>query len=358
MSDRFELGTQGRLSIDLSAIVRNWQRVRARVGGTEASAVVKADGYGLGAVPVSKALHNAGCKTFFVATLLEGEALRAALPEVVIYILNGFPVGGMARLRASRLRPVLGSVEELQQWAESGAGSAAVHIDTGMNRLGLRPDEFAGLALPFTPALLMTHLACADDAANPMSAQQIGLFHQLCASHGAVQKSFANSATVFSHHASYGDLVRPGVALYGGNPLAAGDNPSEVVVELTAPVLQVRSVKKGESVGYGAAWVALADARIATVATGYADGFLRGSANQPLSVGVEGVRCPLVGRISMDLLAVDISALPHGAVKRGTAVSLIDQHTTVEHIARAAGTIGYEVLTRLGHRTERHYRGH
>jgi alanine racemase len=366
----------GVLTIDLGAIVANWRWLKERVAPAECAGVVKADAYGCGLAEVGAALARAGCATFFVAVPSEGLTLRRACPEAAIYILNGLAAGQSDLYREARLRPVLGSPDEIAEWRALTAGRAAepaaIHVDTGMNRLGLSPGDFAALvgaqgraAFDFPVALVMSHFVTSDDAENPLNARQMALFARMRALCPDVPASLANSSGVFLGPAAHHDLARPGYALYGGNPTPGRDNPMRAVVSLTVPVAQLRWIEAGETVGYDAQWRAPARRRIATVSAGYADGYPRGaSATDAKSAGglpageaiVAGRRCPFVGRVSMDLITIDVTDLPEDAVGRGDPATLIGEGLDIDEVGRRAGTIGYEVLTRLGRRFERRYR--
>lgn len=361
----------GILSIDLAAIEANWRALGRRAMPAECAAVVKADGYGLGLVPVAKRLAKAGCKSFFVADLAEARALRAALPDQAIYVLDGLLPNTAAAFAEVNARPVIGSLVELAEWdafcsAQQWHGGAALHVDTGMNRLGISVDEAAALAPRIRAenhgiTLLMSHLACADQADNPLNQKQMGLFREVRLLYRGIPASIAASSGIFLGNPAHCDMVRPGAALYGVNPTPGKPNPMQAVVELKAHVLAVRSIGKGETVGYGGVWTARHASRVAIIAAGYADGYLRSASATDEAPGsdamVAGKRCPLAGRISMDLLAVDVSALPEKAVRRGDLVTLIGDDVTLDDVALKAGTIGYEVLTSLGRRYHRVYRG-
>jgi alanine racemase len=359
----------GVLTVDLAAIVANWRALSALAAPGTAAGVVKADAYGCGAIAVGRALSAAGCTTFFVALPEEGRALRAALPDAAIYVLNGLAPGAADAFAASRLRPVIGSLAELSEWeafvtATSWAEGAALHLDTGMNRLGLRPEEAKALALrprgkPLFN-LVMSHYACADEPGHPMTARQLATFRELAALFPGVPASLSNSAGLFLGREAQLDLARPGYALYGGNPTPWTANPMRPVVRLDLRIVQSRVVPPGETVGYGARWTAPRTSRIAVVSAGYADGLLRTATAPglaPVLGHVEGVPCPMVGRISMDLAAFDVTAAPVDQVQRGDTIALISDRFGVDDYARAAGTIGYEVLTSLGRRYHRRHLG-
>ncbi len=354
------------LTIDLGALRRNYRALAAMGPRSTCAAVVKADAYGLGIEKAGPALAQAGCRTFFVAHVSEGKRLRAAVPDAVIYILNGLFGGALETYATHGLRPVLGSREDVEAFAAfcDTAGRrlpAAVHVDTGMNRLGLDLAEAALLAEPgpaalaFEPALLMSHFACADEAGHPLTARQMDRFSQLRGLFPGVPGSLANSAGC-TLPASHHDLMRPGVALYGAR-FVAGRDPLEPVARLDAPIVQVRSIAKGETVGYGATWTAPRLSRIAIVSVGYADGYIRQAGSTDRKTGaparVNGVICPLAGRVSMDLIAIDVTDA--GQVSKGDAATLIGDGIGVDDVAEAAGTIGYEILTGLGRRYHRRY---
>ncbi len=363
----------GLLTVDLGAIAANWRSLRDRANGAEAAAVVKADAYGTGIEQAVPALHSAGCRTFFVAHLSEAVRARGACPEAAIYVLNGFPPGTAWTYAGHGLRPVLGSQEEIEEWASFCRADgirrpAALHVDTGMNRLGLSLSE--GLALAgdqrltdFEPALLMSHFAGAEEPGNPVTARQIEAFTALRQALPGIRASLANSSGIFlpdTHH----DLVRPGYALYGGNPTPGRPNPMRPVVRLEGRVIQLRAVEPGEAVGYNGTWTARASRRLATISVGYADGYPRAASATDLKVGagslsgeavVAGIRCPFAGRVSMDLISLDVTALPEGAVKRGDPVTLIGDGLDLDEVGSRAGTIGYEILTSLGKRYARTY---
>ncbi|HEY1474052.1 MAG TPA: alanine racemase [Pseudolabrys sp.] len=361
----------GILTVDLGAIEANWRLLGRRAMPTECAAVIKADGYGCGIEPVAATLAKAGCKTFFVADLAEARRARAVTPEPAIYVLNGLLSNTAAAYADIRARPVIGSMVELAEWdafcsTHQWRGGAALHVDTGMNRLGISLDEAAALAPRIRSenhgiTLLMSHLACAEVPEHPLNARQIGAFRDVRILYRGIPSSLANSSGIFLGANAHCDMVRPGVALYGVNPTPGQSNPMRPVVELQAHIVQLRSVPRGETVGYDAAWTAKRTTRIAVVAIGYADGYLRAASASDAAPGaaaiVAGQRCPLAGRVSMDLLAIDVTDLSDSAARRGDLVSLIGGEMTVDALATAAGTIGYEVLTSLGRRYHRVYRG-
>jgi len=361
----------GVLTIDLSAVESNWRKLAAMTLPVECAAVVKADGYGCGLEQITARLYKAGCKTFFVADLGEGRRARAVAPEAVIYVLNGvFPDTGRA-FADGNLRPVINSTTELAEWDAFVAindwrGGAALHVDTGMNRLGLPVEDGMAIASRMKSAnhgitLLMSHLACAETPEHSLNEKQIRLFRELRIAYRGVPSSLANSSGIFLGGTVHCDVVRPGGALYGANPIPGKKNPMRPVVELKGRIVQVRQGKKGETVGYGAAFTIARPSRLAIVAVGYADGYVRAAGaakGKPAAeLIVAGRRCPVVGRISMDLLAVDVSDLPDRAARRGDFATLIGGELSLETVAAASGTINYEVLTSLGRRYHRHYIG-
>lgn len=361
------------LTIRLDAIQENWRHLAARAPGAECGAAVKGNGYGLGIGPVARALWAAGCRTFFVARPMEGAELRTLLPrEAVIYVLDGlFP--GQAEFYAKQdLRPALIAFEEAQEWSAFGriyghALPCALHVDTGINRLGFSNEAVAALqndrsvhdGLNIT--LLMSHLACADEPAHPLNARQRDAFAALRALFPGIPASFANSSGIFLGRDYTHDLLRPGIALYGGNPLPGAANPMRPVVQLLGMVLQVRDVPQGDTVGYGATWRAQRPVRIAVLGAGYKDGIPRALSSQtqngPAQVYLAGRRCPVIGRVSMDMMAVDITDVPKGDVRRGTPVEIVGDHISIDEMGGWAGTISYELLTRLGQRYARLYSG-
>ncbi len=364
-------GATGVLTVDLDAIVANWRKLEKTAVPAECAGVIKADAYGCGVDPVARALAAAGCKTFFVATLDEARAARAALPSAAIYVLDGFFQNCGDAYAKSDARPVIGDLNELAEWdvfcRRSGwAGSAAIHIDTGMNRLGMSLTEAQGI-IPRINAgdhgitLVMSHLACAENLNHPLNARQLATFREIASLFTGVPASLSNSSGVYLGAPFQFDMVRPGAALYGVNPTPEADNPMQPVVDLKARVMQIRSVERGESVGYGAVWTARRPTRLAIVSAGYADGYFRaaggGDGTRSAEVVVAGKRCPVAGRISMDLIAVDVTDLPNNAVRRGHMVTLIGEGITVDELAHHFGTIGYEVLTSLGPRYVRVYKG-
>lgn len=353
------------LTIDLAGIGRNYRLLAGKVGpNVTCAGVVKADAYGLGADRVAPALYQAGCRSFFTAHLDEALDLRRHLPrDVTIYVLNGLPLGGEGDCAAAGIVPVLNSLDQAQAWSqqarESGRKlSAVVQVDSGMSRLGMTSREvtqFVEKPLPgIDVTLVMSHLACADEAAHPANAYQRDTFAALAQQFPGVRKSLANSSGIFIGGGFHHDLVRPGAALYGINPLPGQTNPMLPVTRLTAQVVQVRDVEAGAHVGYGWTLQTARPTRLATLAIGYADGLQRAfGANG--AVYFRGKRLPVAGRVSMDSLIVDCSELPEGALARGSQVEIIGGHQTIDDLASAAGTIGYEMLTSLGHRYERIY---
>jgi alanine racemase len=361
----------GILTIDLDAIIANWRKLEKTAVPAECAAVVKANAYGCGAEHVAKALASAGCKTFFVATLEEARVVRAALPTAALYALDGFFQNTGDACAQIDCRPVIGDLNELAEWdvfcRRSGwRGGAAIHIDTGMNRLGLTIPEAQGI-IPRINAgdhgitLVMSHLASAELVNNPNNARQLTTFREIASLFSGVPASLSNSSGIYLGPQFQFDLVRPGAALYGINPTPEADNPMKPVVELKARIVQMRNVERGETVGYGGTWTARRPTRLAIVSAGYADGYFRAaSANdgtRGAEVVVAGKRCPVAGRISMDLVAIDVTDLPANAARRGHMATLIGEGITVDELAHHFGTIGYEVLTSLGRRYARIYRG-
>lgn len=354
------------LTIDLTAIADNYRMLAAKVVPAECAGVVKADAYGLGVAKVAPALHKAGCRTFFVALLAEGLVLRDLLPDAAIYVLGGLHGADPATFIAARLRPVLVSLLEVETWlaaAGDKSARAGLHLDTGMARLGMPADEVdaliaaGGTLKRLRPSLVMSHFACADTPEHPLNREQPGRFRAALARLGLpdVTRSIAASSGIFLGKEHSLDLVRPGAALYGIAPRADQPNPMRPVVRLQAKILQVRRVDAGSTVGYGATHRFDRPARLATIGVGYADGFMRALSNRG-GVYLGDRRAPIVGRVSMDLVTIDISGIPEQEAQVGTLVDLIGPHNPVDTIAAEAGTIGYEILTSLGRRYHRRYR--
>jgi alanine racemase len=362
----------GVLTVDLDAIVANWRKLEKAAVPAECAGVIKANAYGCGVEPVARALSGAGCKTFFVATLDEARAARAALPaSAAIYVLAGLFQNSCDSYAKIDCRPVIGDLNELAEWdvfcRRSGwSGGAAIHIDTGMNRLGLSVLEAHGL-LPRIEAgghgitLVMSHLVSSEMLNSPINARQLGAFRQVASLFTGVPASLSNSSGIYLGAPFQFDLVRPGAALYGVNPTPEADNPMQPVVDLKARIVQIRNIERGDTVGYGGTWTARRPTRLAIVAAGYADGYFRAASSNDGTRGadvvVAGQRCPIAGRISMDLMAVDITDVPPKAARRGHMVTLIGEGITVDELAHHFGTIGYEVLTSLGSRFARIYKG-
>ncbi len=346
------------LAVDLDALARNFAKLCGAAGPAECAAVVKSDAYGLGVERVAKRLVREGCRRLFVATAAEARELRAHAPTADIYVLEGAREGQTDTLVAARAVPVLNSLEQIRRWT----GRAVLQVDTGMGRLGLsaaeveqlaaRPDLLGRVAVE----LVLTHFACADEPEHPLNADQLRTFDRLRRLLPAVPTSIGNSAATLADPRQHGDIVRPGIALYGGNPFSVGENPMETVATLTAPIVQIRDVAHTQTVGYGATYVAQPPARLAIVGAGYADGYPRALGNRG-AAALAGRRVPVVGRVSMDLLCVDVSGVAPEAARVGAPVELIGPTITVDEVAAHAGTISYEVLTGLSPRLCREYRG-
>jgi alanine racemase len=355
------------LEIDLAGIAANWRLLAGRVEPASCAAVVKADAYGLGAVRVAPALAAAGCHLFFVATLDEAIALRNALPAPTeIAVLNGPPRGYAEEFIEYGLIPVLNEPGQIGEWqrlaAPRGQAPAMLHLDTGMARLGLTPSEFDRLAPELcrddgiTWRALLSHLACADEPGHPLNDMQRVRFVAARPRLPQIPASLAASSGVFLGHEFHFDLVRPGAALYGVNPQPGRPNPMREIVRLSGRILQVREVDRDQPVGYGATHVMNTRGRLATVAVGYADGWLRSLSRQG-SGGLGGKRVPLIGRVSMDLMVFDVSGVDPELARPGGLIELLDEDYGVDAVAGDAGTIGYEILTALGRRYHRIYRG-
>ncbi|QPC85927.1 alanine racemase [Mesorhizobium sp. NBSH29] len=355
------------LTIDLGAIRANYRQLARLAGGVQKCAgVVKADAYGIGAEKVAPALSAEGCSTFFVAHISEGIALRGILGSSAhIYVLNGVPPGGEAEAIAHDLRPVINSLEQLAAWRQAALRvgnvcAAALQVDSGMARLGMAPKEVEHIAADHAAlagisiTLIMSHLACADEPGHPANAQQRNNFDILRSKLPQTPISLANSAGIFLGKDYLYDLVRPGIALYGGNPVPGWANPMQPVVGLQARVIQTRPVAARDGIGYGHAFLAHEPLTTATISLGYADGWPRRVGG---SAFYHGTRLPFVGRVSMDSIILDISALPPETLHAGDLVDLIGVDQSVDEIASLAGTISYEILTGLGQRYHRRYLG-
>jgi alanine racemase len=360
------------LTVDLAAIVENWRILKRQVTdpACDVGAVVKADAYGLGAEPVAKALKDAGCGTFYVAHLDEGLTVRAALGDAPrIVVMHGPNKGTERDFAAHRLVPVLNSPAQLARWRGFAQTNdvlmeSLVHVDTGMNRLGLTarefetrmsdPDGFVGLH----PLALMSHLSCAEERDNPMNGEQRRRFASALATFRGkfpdAKGSFTNSSGIFLGPAFHYQFARPGVALYGANPLSAKPNPMIPVVRLRGKILQVRRVDAAAPVGYGATFTAPDGAKLATVSIGYADGLLRSFSNRGHGY-IDEIKVPVAGRVSMDLTIFDVSAVPESSLGPDATIEIIGSRLTVDDVAHEAGTISYEVLTSLGPRYARQY---
>ncbi len=355
------------LEIDLGAIADNYRKLQRRFTGPECAVAVKADAYGLGIAHVGPALEKAGARTFFVAFVGEALTLRVLLPDARIAVLNGFPPEAADDFVHHDLIPVLNHLGDVEAWSQTAqqAGRplpAFVQFDTGMSRLGLEPSEQAKLA--GKPGVLngidlmgwMTHLACADDPDHPLNAQQRDRLKAAANELPPAPLSLCNSAGIFLGPDFHFDIARPGSALYGISPVPAGENPMRQPVRLTSPIVQVRDLPKGAIVGYGATHRTNRPSRIATIPVGYADGMLRSLSNCG-TMWLNGHAVPVAGRVSMDLITLDVTDVPENLAQPGQMVEVIGPHITPDAIAETAGTIGYEVLTALGHRYDRHYHG-
>jgi len=358
-------GTAGRLRIDLGALVANYRLIAQQVAPARVAGVVKADAYGLGAIPVSAALYAAGCRHFFVAHLCEAAVLQPHLPsDATLYILNGLQPGAEADCAAIGAVPVLNSLEQIDGWAALACTlgrplSGVIQVDSGMARLGLTPADLAtlhvspqrlgGIALQ----LVMTHLACADDPDDDFNLQQRATFDAIARQFPGIPRSIDNSGGAMAQGVAHGDLVRAGIALYGGAPHGQ-PNPMRAVIALDAHILQLRTIDAGAGVGYGLTHRFDRPSHIATVSVGYADGWPRHLSNRG-SAWIAGVRAPIVGRVSMDSLALDVTDVPDTLLYAGAPVELIGPHQSIDDVAAQADTISYEILTRLGHRYARTY---
>lgn len=361
----------GVLTIDLDAIAANWKLLAGRLtSGAACGAVVKADAYGLGMAQVAPALWRAGCRTFFVALPEEGIALRSLLPEAEIGVFNGCDEDSASAMAAARLAPVLNHTGQIAAWRAAAARSgkalpAMLHVDTGMNRLGLFLAEVKALAADpaklagITLTVVMSHLSCADNPSHPLNGEQRDRFREilaLLAPLGIARASLANSSGIFLGPDYHFDLARPGAALYGVAPNRDVPNSMNQVILLQGKILQTHIIDTPVTVGYGATHRAERGRRIATVGVGYADGYLR-SLSGVASAHVGRIRVPVVGRVSMDLITLDVTDVPEPETRPGALIDLIGPNHPVDALAQEAGTIGYEILTALGSRFARRYTG-
>jgi alanine racemase len=361
----------GRLTIDLGALADNWRMLARRAAPGRCAAVIKANAYGTGVSEAAPALWAAGARVFFVAHFSEGIAARRALPaEAQIYVLNGLESGAdPADYAEHRLAPVIGDEGELERWGafaerRNWTNPCALHLDTGMNRLGFESLPRLRAAVERHGAasgtdLLMSHFVSSEIPGDPLNQAQIQRFEAARAAFPGLVASLANSSGMFLDPPPIYDLARPGYALYGGNPTPGRPNPMRAVVTLTAAIQQIRSIETGMACGYNAQWTAGRSTRLATLLIGYADGLPRGAGatdSKPgAEVAVAGRRAPLVGRVSMDLAIVDVTDLPEGAVKAGDPVEFFGPTIDLDDFAARSGTIGYHLLTSLGPRYQRTY---
>ncbi len=360
------------LTIDLDALRSNYRALCSLAGGIECSAVVKADAYGLGIERVVPALWQAGCRTFFVALLDEAVRVLAVVPHARVYVLNGLFVDNAVHFLESGASPVLSSLEEIREWQTTCRSSgkrcpSALHVDTGINRMGISEAEFAVWAdnqrqgTDISVTLVMSHLACAEERNHPMNEIQLEKFGEVQRRMIDTPASLANSAGSLLDPRYHFDMLRPGIALYGGNSLLPCSIHLKPVVHLAGRIMQVRDVPSGGGVGYGATWVARRDSRIAVVGAGYADGYFRaatGNRSGPAAYcSIDGTNVQVVGRISMDMITVDVTDIDPDRAARGKFVELLGDNVLIDDFAQFSGTIGYEVLTNLGSRYARVYSG-
>ena len=361
--------TAALLTIDLNALKANYRLIAGRVAPAKASANIKANAYGLGIDLVVPALVEAGCQHFFVATLSEGVAARHNAQDATIFILNGFPKNAADIYETYRLTAVLGAEDEIIEFETAlKAGKKllppALHIDTGMARLGLSLEEAHSYAArratekaPLSLSLLITHFVESEMRSSSVTENQIALFEKLRALFPGVPASLSNSSGVFLNKNISYDLVRPGYALYGGNPFLDEPNPMQPVIRLEAPIIQTRRIPKGTKIGYGGEITVTRDSIIATLSIGYGDGYPRGAKNTDIKQGADcliaGQRCKILGRVSMDLVMADITDCPDGLVQRGMMATMIGDEITLDEVAAKSGTICYEILVHLGPRFRR-----
>jgi alanine racemase len=360
----------GRLTVDLGALAENWRRLARRAAPGQCAAVVKANAYGIGLAEAAPALWDAGARVFFVAHLSEGTEARRLLPEAAIYVLNGLEAGAdPADYAGHRLAPVIGAEEELERWSAFAArqgrtSPCALHLDTGMNRLGF--DSLAQLKAAMErhgsasgADLMMSHFVSSEFPDDPVNLKQIERFEAARAAFPSLPASLANSSGLFLPTRPIHDLARPGYALYGGNPTPGAANPMRPVVTLAVAIQQIRWIESGVTCGYNGQWTARRRTRLATLPAGYADGLPRGAGETDSKPGAEvaiaGLRCPLVGRVSMDLCIADVTDVPEDAARPGDRVEFFGSSAHLDDFAAQSATIGYQVLTSLGPRYWREY---
>lgn len=373
-SDAF-LNAPLRATIDLQALADNWRFMCRQSGKARTGAVVKADGYGIGIEDAGQALYNAGARDFFVALPSEGETLRIYAPDARIFVLSGLWEGMEDIFFDNDLVPVIASEEQLAFWmravADHGDHPCALHVDTGFNRLGLSMEDALYLAsdvsrpASFSPVLILSHLACADDPASPMNQKQLEAFRTISSAFDGIEASLSASAGTFLGDDYHFDLTRPGIALYGGEAVNGVANPMQPVVTAEARIVQIRNAKAGETVSYGASCTLNRDSRLAIASVGYADGYMRNLSGHGVALRntglsgahgfIAGHKVPVVGRVTMDMTIFDVTDVPEKALTTGDYIELFGPNMPIDDVARAAGTIGYEMLTGLGLRYDRHY---
>jgi alanine racemase len=354
------------LTVRLGAVAANYREFQRRAGAGIAAGVVKADAYGLGMAPVAKTLAENKCDTFFVARASEGVALRPLVPKARIFVLDGAFADSVPALIANNLTPVLNSLADIAAWSAAARElrttlDAAIHIDTGMNRLGLPAYELGILSAEkearlknIRIALIMSHLACSDDPSNLMNGLQLDRFKAALAMLPEAPASLSSSGGALLGKDYVFDMLRPGIGLYGGNPQKTAANPFSVAARLTSRILQLRRVDRGETVGYGATFRVEREGKLATVGLGYADGVMRAIGNRGAGA-IDGVRAPVAGRVSMDLITLDVTDVAPRALEIGAEVEFFGDTISLEEIAAQAGTANYEILTRIGPRVPRFY---
>ena len=372
--DEFDIAPV-RLTVDLAALAGNWREMARRSGNARTAAVVKADAYGLGLEDCGSVLYEAGARDFFVAVMQEGVTLRTYAPDARIYVLSGIWPGQEGMFYEHGLVPVLASEEQLAFWmsviAELGDHPCALHVDTGFNRLGLPLEEAITFAddvsrpASFSPVLVLSHLHSGDTPSSDLNKRQLDAFRRVAEAFEGIETSLSASAGIFLGSDYHFDLTRPGIALYGGEAVNGAPNPMKPVATAEARIIQIRDAKKGETVSYGGTYQLARDSRLAIVSAGYADGYLRSLSGSgiPLRQAVKdgafgfvaGRKVPVIGRITMDLTIFDVTDIPAEDIRAGDYVELFGPNVPLDDIARAGGTIGYELLTGLGLRYERRY---
>tara|TARA_R110000868_G_scaffold218576_2_gene469074 strand:- start:4012 stop:5076 length:1065 start_codon:yes stop_codon:yes gene_type:complete len=347
------------ITVNLKAIQQNWRTLANKNNGN-CAAVVKADAYGLGAIPITESLYAEGCRSFFVAYLQEAISIKPVAPAAQIFILNGVAANNIEQCNAENFTIVINSLEQMEEIQNiQEKTNIALHFDTGINRLGLQRCDVKPVQnilrknININVTLVMSHLACADEPQNQQNRQQLEKFIEISKQFPNIPYSFANSSGIFLGKPFHFDMLRPGYALYGGNPTPYNKNPMQQTFTLTGNVIQIKSIDKGGRVGYGASWTAKKPTKLAIISCGYADGFTRAHSNiSTLQIGK--YKAPIIGRVSMDMMTVDITDIPQN-LKKGDAIILLGGDNDIDKMASKISTIGYELISQFSSRIQKTY---